>query len=184
MGRAFERTEMLFGREAMYKLAGSRVAVFGVGGVGGFVVEGLARSGVGALDLVDHDIVDITNINRQIIATTDTVGECKVEAAARRIRSINPDCEVKTYQIFYLPETKDQFDFSEYDYVVDAVDTVKAKITLIEAAKEAGLRSSARWAPGIRSTRRLFASRISMRLLSARWQRSYARSAAAAGSIL
>ena len=138
MARPFERTEMLFGEEAMEKLAGSRVAVFGVGGVGGFVVEGLVRSGIGALDLVDHDTVDITNINRQIIATTDTVGECKVEAAAQRIRSINPDCEVKTYQIFYLPETKDQFDFSEYDYVVDAVDTVKAKMTLIEAAKEAG----------------------------------------------
>lgn len=138
MGGPFDRTEMLLGREAMEKLAKARVAVFGVGGVGGYVVEGLARSGIGALDLIDHDTVDITNLNRQIIATMDTIGECKVDVAAKRVKSINPSCQVKVYQLFYLPSTKDQFDFRDYDYVVDAVDTVAAKMALIEAAEEAG----------------------------------------------
>ncbi len=137
MAGAFDRTELLLGGESMRKLAGSRVAVFGVGGVGGFVVEGLARSGVGALDLIDHDTVDITNVNRQIVATVDTVGEYKVDVAERRVHSINPDCRVNTFQLFYLPDTKDRFDFRDYDYVVDAVDTVAAKLSLIEAAKQA-----------------------------------------------
>ena len=118
----FSRTELLFGREAMEKLAESRVAVFGIGGVGGYTVEALSRSGVGALDLIDSDTVSITNINRQIIATLDTIGKYKVDVAAERVRSINPDCIVKTYKTFYLPETEDVFDFTEYDYIVDAID--------------------------------------------------------------
>ena len=122
----------------MDKLKSSRVAVFGIGGVGGYVVEALARSGVGALDLIDDDRVCLTNINRQIIATRKTLGRYKVEAAAERIAEINPHCAVTTYQTFYLPETRDRFDFTQYDYVVDAVDTVTAKLDLIVAAQEAG----------------------------------------------
>ena len=134
----FSRTELLFGREAMEKLAESRVAVFGIGGVGGYTVEALARSGVGALDLIDSDTVSITNINRQIIATLDTVGKYKVDVAAERVRSINPDCIVKTYKTFYLPETEDVFDFTEYDYIVDAIDTVTGKLALVVNAKKTG----------------------------------------------
>ena len=134
----FLRTELLFGREAMEKLAESRVAVFGIGGVGGYTVEALARSGVGALDLIDSDTVSITNINRQIIATLDTVGKYKVDVAAERVRSINPDCIVKTYKTFYLPETEDVFDFTEYDYIVDAIDTVTGKLALVVNAKKTG----------------------------------------------
>lgn len=139
MSGPFDRTEMLLGEEGMKKLADSRVAIFGVGGVGGYVVEGLARSGVGALDLIDHDTVEITNLNRQIIATMDTIGEYKVDVAAKRVHSIAPDCQVYTYRMFYLPETRDQFDFRDFDYVVDAVDTVAAKLSLIEAAKATGV---------------------------------------------
>ena len=134
----FSRTELLFGREAMEKLAESRVAVFGIGGVGGYTVEALARSGVGSLDLIDSDTVSITNINRQIIATLDTVGKYKVDVAAERVRSINPDCIVKTYKTFYLPETEDVFDFTEYDYIVDAIDTVTGKLALVVNAKKTG----------------------------------------------
>ena len=134
----FSRTELVFGREAMETLAASRVAVFGVGGVGGYVVEALARSGVGALDLIDDDRVCLTNINRQILATRKTVGRYKVDVAEERVHEINPKCTVRTYKTFYLPETKEQFDFGEYDYVVDAIDTVTGKLTLIEAAREAG----------------------------------------------
>lgn len=134
----FSRTRMMFGREAMEILARSRVAVFGVGGVGGYVVEALARSGVGALDLVDDDRVCLTNLNRQILATRQTVGKYKVDVAAERVASIHPDCAVRTYKTFYLPETADQFDFKQYDYVVDAIDTVSGKIGLILQAKEAG----------------------------------------------
>ena len=130
---------MLLGEEALKKLATMRVAVFGVGGVGGYVVEALARSGVGALDLIDKDVVDETNINRQIIATLDTVGRPKVDVAEERVHSINPDCVVRKYQCFYLPETRCNFDFSEYDYVVDAIDTVTGKLALIQQAKEAGV---------------------------------------------
>ena len=135
----FARTELLLGPEAMQKLSNSRVAVFGVGGVGGYVVEGLARSGVGALDLIDKDVVDETNINRQIIALHSTVGRPKVEVAAERVKDINPNCKVTAYQTFYLPENKTDFDFAQYDYVVDAVDTVTAKLTLIQSAKAAGV---------------------------------------------
>ena len=135
----FSRTERLLGTEAMERLAGCRVAVFGVGGVGGFVVEALARSGIGALDLCDKDDVDITNLNRQIIALQSTVGRPKVEVVAERIREINPNCRVTLHQLFYLPETRDRFDFTQYDYVVDAVDTVTAKLSLIEQAKQDGV---------------------------------------------
>ena len=132
----FSRTELLYGREAMEKLSASRVAVFGIGGVGGYVVEALARSGVGALDLIDDDKVCLTNINRQIIATTKTVGKYKVDVAEERVKEIFPGCEVRTYKTFYLPQTQDQFDFSEFDYVVDAIDTVTGKLTIIENAKK------------------------------------------------
>ena len=135
----FSRTELLFGSEALAKLKKAHVAVFGIGGVGGHVVEALARSGVGSFDLIDNDTVAITNINRQIIATLDTVGQPKVEAMRKRILSINPEAEITLHQCFFLPENKDEFDFGKYDYVVDAVDTVAAKIAIVLAAKEAGV---------------------------------------------
>lgn len=135
----FSRTRRLLGDAAMERLAKCRVAVFGVGGVGGYVVEALARSGVGALDLCDKDAVDVTNLNRQIIALGSTVGRLKVEVAAERVRDINPECRVTVYPLFYLPETAGAFDFTQYDYVVDAVDTVTAKLMLIEQAKAAGV---------------------------------------------
>ena len=138
MSEQFIRTEMIFGNEGMERLYGARVAVFGVGGVGGHVVEALARSGVGTLDLIDNDTVCLSNINRQIIATHRTLGQYKVDAAAERIRDINPKAVVNTYRTFYLPETADQFDFTQYDYVVDAIDTVAAKIDIIARCKEAG----------------------------------------------
>ena len=135
----FSRSRMLLGGEAMKKLAASRVAVFGVGGVGGFVVEALARSGLGELDLIDNDRVALSNLNRQIIATMDTVGRDKVDVMAERVLSINPEALVHRHKCFYLPETAGQFDFSVYDYVVDAIDTVTGKIQLILQAKEAGV---------------------------------------------
>ena len=135
----FSRTELLFGKEAMEKLADSRVAVFGIGGVGGYTVEALVRSGVGKLDLIDDDKVCLTNLNRQIIATRSTVGKYKVDVMKDRILDINPKAEVNVHKCFYLPETKDEFDFSQYDYVVDAVDTVTAKISLVMKAKEKGV---------------------------------------------
>lgn len=135
----FSRTELLLGAEAMEKLAKARVAVFGIGGVGGYVCEALARSGVGALDLIDDDKVCLTNLNRQIIATRSTIGKYKVDVMEERILDINPDAKVVKHQCFYLPETADDFRFEEYDYVVDAVDTVTAKIALVMQAKEAGV---------------------------------------------
>ena len=134
----FSRTQLLLGADAMEKRYAARVAVFGIGGVGGYTAEALARSGVGTLDLVDDDRVCLTNINRQIFATRKTVGHYKVEAAAERLHTINPKMTVNTHQCFYLPETADQFDFSEYDYVVDAIDTVTGKLQLVEAAYAAG----------------------------------------------
>lgn len=134
----FSRTEMLLGSAALDKLASCRVAVFGVGGVGGYAVEALARSGVGALDLIDSDKVCLSNINRQIIATEQTLGRYKVDVAAERVRSINPDCNVKTHCVFYLPETADRFDFKDYDYIIDAIDTVGGKLQLVEDANAAG----------------------------------------------
>ena len=130
----FSRTQFVLGSQAMEKLKNARVAVFGLGGVGGYVAEALARSGVGALDLIDHDTISLTNINRQILATRDTVGMDKAEAAAQRVKAINPDCDAKAIKTFYLPETADQFDFSEYDYIVDAIDTVTGKLALAERA--------------------------------------------------
>ncbi|MGN0321674.1 MAG: ThiF family adenylyltransferase [Oliverpabstia sp.] len=135
----FSRTELLIGTENMTKLYNARVAVFGIGGVGGYVVEALARSGVGTLDLVDNDQVCLTNLNRQIIATTKTIGQYKVDAAKERILEINPDAVVHVYKTFYLPENKDQFDFRQYDYVVDAIDTVSGKLALAEQAHAAGV---------------------------------------------
>lgn len=135
----FSRTQLLYGEETMGRLLSSRVAVFGIGGVGGYVVEALARSGIGAMDLIDDDKVCLTNINRQILATRKTVGKYKVDMAEERIRDINPDCEVRTYKTFFLSETQSQFDFREYDYVVDAIDTVTGKLAIIEKAKEAGV---------------------------------------------
>ena len=134
----FSRTQLLIGKPGMEKLYAARVAVFGVGGVGGYTVEALARSGVGTLDLIDDDKVCLTNINRQILATRKTVGQYKVDVAEQRIHEINPDCVVNTYKVFYMPETQDQFDFAQYDYVVDAIDTVTGKLALIQQAKAAG----------------------------------------------
>lgn len=139
MDGIFSRTEMLLGREAVEKLARSRVAVFGIGGVGGYVVEALVRSGIGAIDVVDNDVIDAGNINRQIIATCENIGRNKVDEAEKRIRSINPDCIVRTHKTFFLPETASVFDFTDYDYVADAIDTVTGKLALIEKAVKAGV---------------------------------------------
>jgi tRNA A37 threonylcarbamoyladenosine dehydratase len=132
------RTAMLLGEEAVQKLAGARVAIFGVGGVGGFVAEALARAGVGAIDLIDSDTVSVSNLNRQIIALHSTVGRLKVEVMAERILDINPDCRVRALPLFYLPECAFEFDFAAYDYIADAIDTVSAKIDLAVRAHEAG----------------------------------------------
>lgn len=134
----FSRTELIFGKDAMEKLAKSRVAVFGIGGVGGYTVEALIRSGLGAVDLIDDDKVCLTNINRQIYATRKTVGKYKVDVAAERIAEINPDAQVRTFKTFYTPETAAQFNFNEYDYVVDAIDTVTGKLELVVNAEKAG----------------------------------------------
>lgn len=139
MSDIFSRTQLIFGEEAMEILANSRVAVFGVGGVGGYTVEALARSGVGAIDLIDDDKVCVTNINRQIIALGSTVGMYKVDAAEKRIHDINPECTVTCHKMFYMPETADKLDFSQYDYAVDAIDTVTGKIEIIMQAKAAGV---------------------------------------------
>ena len=136
---AFDRTRLLLGEAAMEKLKNSRVAVFGLGGVGGFVVEALARCGVGKLELVDHDTLSETNINRQVLALHSTVGMAKAEAAKMRVLDINPEAEVIARQEFYCPDTAASFDFSTYDYVVDAIDTVTGKLALIDAAKKANV---------------------------------------------
>ncbi len=133
----FSRTEILLGEEGMKRLKKARVAVFGLGGVGGYVVEALVRSGVGALDLIDKDVVSLSNLNRQIIATQETLGMRKTEAAARRAKAIAPDVVLRLHDVFYLPETAARFDFSEYDYVVDAIDTVSGKLALVEVANRA-----------------------------------------------
>ena len=135
----FSRTELLFGKEAMEKLAHSRVAVFGIGGVGGYVCEALVRSGVGAFDLIDDDKVCLTNLNRQIIATRSTIGKYKTDVMMERMKDINPDVEVRVHKCFFLPENAESFPFRDYDYVVDAVDTVTAKISLVMKAREAGV---------------------------------------------
>ena len=132
------RTAMLLGEEAVEKLQKARVAIFGIGGVGGYTLEALARAGIGRLDLIDSDTVSRSNINRQILATQSTVGMSKVEAGKKRLLDINPDCVVRTWEIFYTPETADQFDFTQYDYIVDAIDTVTGKLQLIQRAHECG----------------------------------------------
>lgn len=135
----FSRTELLLGKEAMEILADSRVAVFGIGGVGGFTVEALARSGVGTIDIIDNDKVCLTNLNRQLIATQKTIGRYKTEVMKERILEINPEAVVHEHPCFFLPENKDDFDFAQYSYVVDAVDTVTAKIALVMEAEKAGV---------------------------------------------
>lgn len=137
MSEQFLRTEMLLGSEAIRRLQKARVAVFGLGGVGGYAVEALARSGVGSLDLIDSDTVSVSNLNRQLLATHSTVGMLKVDVARNRVLDINPDCIVRTYPIFYTPDTAGQFDFTQYDYIVDAIDTVTGKLALVERAKAA-----------------------------------------------
>ena len=134
----FSRTQLLLGEESTQRLKASRVAIFGIGGVGGYTAEALARAGVGTLDLVDSDSVSITNINRQLFATHSTVGRLKVEVAKERILDIYPDAVVNARPVFYTPETADQFDFSQYDYIVDAIDTVTGKLCLVERAFAAG----------------------------------------------
>lgn len=134
----FSRSRMLYGEQGIARLQEAHVAVFGLGGVGGHVAESLARTGVGALDLIDHDVVEMTNLNRQLIATQATLGMSKTEAAKQRLLDIVPNCQITVHDCFFLPENADQFDFSAYDYVVDAVDTVTAKLALIERAMQAG----------------------------------------------
>ncbi len=135
----FTRTAMLLGEDAMARLAAARVAVFGLGGVGGYVVEALARSGIGALDLIDNDTISVTNLNRQILATHRTVGMNKTDAAAARVKDIHPACTVRTHNVFYSPQTADTFDLTQYDYIVDAIDTVTAKLELAVRADAAGV---------------------------------------------
>lgn len=135
----FERTALLLGKASVERLARKRVAVFGVGGVGGFVCEGLVRAGIGAIDIVDKDIVALSNLNRQLIALHSTVGKNKVDVLEERLKDINKNLIIKKYKCFFLPETSETFDFREYDYVVDAIDTVTGKIELILKAKEAGV---------------------------------------------
>lgn len=135
----FSRTQLLLGEDAIRRMSSARVAVFGIGGVGGYVCEALVRSGVGAFDLIDDDKVCLTNLNRQIIATRKTIGKYKVDVMKERMLEINPDADIRVHKCFFLPENEDEFDFSEYDYVVDAVDTVTAKLSLIMKAKSAGV---------------------------------------------
>ncbi len=134
----YSRTEFLLGKAAMEKLRNSHVAVFGLGGVGGYAVEALARSGIGALDLIDHDTVSMTNLNRQILATRDTVGMAKAEAAANRVRAIDPSIQVRALQTFFHPDNAGEFSFRQYDYVIDAIDTVTGKLALVTAARATG----------------------------------------------
>ena len=135
----YSRTRLLLGDDGLQKLRAARVALFGLGGVGGYTAEALARSGIGALDLIDNDTVSLTNLNRQILATHDTIGQYKVDVAAQRIRAIDPTIQINTYRVFYLPENTHLFDFSQYDYVIDAIDTVTGKLALIAQAKAAGV---------------------------------------------
>lgn len=137
MNEMYERTQMLFGNENMEKIKNSYVAVFGVGGVGSFACEALARAGIGKLDLIDNDVVSPTNLNRQLVALTSTIGQYKVDVMKERILDINPSAEVNTYKTFYLPETANEFDFSKYDYIIDAIDTVAGKIELVVNADKA-----------------------------------------------
>lgn len=139
MADQYSRTRLLLGDSGIEKLHNAHVALFGLGGVGGYAAEALARAGIGKIDLIDNDTVSLTNLNRQLLATHSTIGQYKVEVAAARIRDIDPAIEVKTFPVFYLPETQDLFDFSQYDYVLDAIDTVTGKLALIAQAKAAGV---------------------------------------------
>lgn len=139
MNNKFSRTEMLIGKDALATLSKMRVAVFGAGGVGGYVIEALARSGVGAIDVIDNDTVSESNLNRQIIALTSTIGRLKTETVRKRVLDINPDCSVTCFETFVLPENINKFDFSVYDYIVDAIDTVSGKIAIIEKAYSEGI---------------------------------------------
>lgn len=139
MSKQFDRTKRLLGKEAMEKLKNARVAVFGIGGVGGHAADALVRSGVGAIDIVDSDVVAESNINRQLIATTKTIGRKKVEVMQEHLLEINPQVQIYAHECFFLPETQEQFDFTKYDYVIDAVDTVTAKLALVEACQTAGV---------------------------------------------
>ena len=138
MEQPFSRTELLLGAEGVKRLRDASVAVFGIGGVGGYVVEALARSGVGRLHLIDHDTVSVSNLNRQIIATVSTIGRYKVDVARERVLDINPEAKVSVYRTFFVPDKAEEFDFAGYDYVVDAIDTVTGKLALIMEAKQAG----------------------------------------------
>ena len=138
MADQYSRTRLLLGQDGLEKLRNAHIALFGLGGVGGYAAEALARAGVGHMDLIDDDTISITNLNRQILATHSSVGKYKVDVAADRIRDIDPSIEVRTFRTFYLPETAQQFDFSQYDYILDAIDTVTGKLMLIAQAKEAG----------------------------------------------
>lgn len=138
MEHPLERTELLVGREGIKKLSQAHIAVFGIGGVGGYVTESLVRSGVGKIDLIDKDIVSLSNINRQVVASHKTIGRFKVEVMKERCEDLNPDVKVNIFNCFFLPETADQFDFSQYDFVIDAVDTVTAKLELIERSQKVG----------------------------------------------
>ena len=174
MEQAFSRTELLLGSSALERLAASRVAVFGIGGVGGYVCEALARTGVGHLDLIDSDTVAVSNINRQIIATTKTVGQYKTDAMEARILDINPAAKITKHNCFFLPETAADFPFNQYDYVVDAVDTMSAKLALVTHCHAAGVPSSAPWAPGISWTPPAFRWRTWLKRKWIRWPGSCA----------
>ncbi len=139
MADQYSRTRLLLGAKGLDKLRNARVAIFGLGGVGGYVAEALARSGIGQMDLIDDDTINLTNLNRQVLALHSTISMPKVEAAKQRILDIDPTIQVRTYETFYLPETADQFDFSQYNYVIDAIDTVTGKLELIAQAKNAGV---------------------------------------------
>lgn len=139
MSEIFSRTRLIFGDDAMERLRAARVAVFGAGGVGGYIIEGLARSGIGAIDIIDRDTVAESNINRQIIALHSTTGRYKADVAAERVRDINPECSVTAHKMFFLPENRDMINFRQFDYIADAVDTVTAKLALIECANAAGV---------------------------------------------
>ena len=179
---AFSRTELLLGKQAMEKLKNATVAVFGLGGVGGYTLEALARSGVGNLVLVDHDTISLTNINRQLLATRSTVGMDKVEAARQRVLDIDPSIRVTVRKEFYGPDTAATFDFSQYDYVVDAIDTVTGKLALVQAAQAAGTPLSAVRVPATSWTLPNSRSRTSPRPLYVLWPGSCAKNAPSGAS--
>lgn len=170
MEEQFSRTKMLIGKDGIEKLRNSRVIVFGIGGVGGYIVEALIRSGLGSIDIVDNDTVSLSNINRQIIATHNTIGEYKIDVAEKRILSINPNVKVTKHKIFFMPETKSQIDFSQFDYIVDAIDTVSGKIAIIEEAKNSTKELFHLWEPVIKLILQNLKSQTFQKLQYVRWQ--------------